>query len=163
MRLVESLIGREVYYLDECGVDHRLFRELARALRGEKIYQSVSGSRRGRTSIISASQNSKLVAPFIFEGSCNSDVVDVYFEKVLLPQIPKGSIVILDNASFHKSPTTKKLVESAGCELLFLPTYSPDLNPIEHIWAAFKKILKPILPASENPTLTISEMSRCYC
>jgi len=160
---VESLIGQEVYYLDECGVDHRLFREWARALRGEKIYQSVSGSRRGRTSIISASQNSRLVAPFIFEGSCNADVVNVYFEKVLLPQIPKGSIIILDNASFHKSPETKRLVDKAGCELLFLPTYSPDLNPIEHIWAAFKKALKPLLPLSDNPSLTISNVSKCYC
>lgn len=163
MRWVESLIGREVYYLDECGVDHRLFREWARSLRGEKIYQNVAGSRRGRTSIISASQSSKLVAPFVFEGSCNSDVVDTYFEKVLLPQIPKGSIIVLDNASFHKSPTTLKLVEEAGCELLFLPTYSPDLNPIEHIWAAFKKILKPILPVSENPTLSIVNMCKYYC
>ena len=155
MRWLERLVGREVFYLDECGVDHRLYREWARAPRGEKIYAEISGGHRKRTSIISASQNSKLVAPFIFEGSCNADVVDAYFEKVLLPQIPKGSIIILDNASFHKSPTTQKLVENAECELLFLPTYSPDLNPIEHVWAKLKTILRGILPTSQDPFSSI--------
>jgi hypothetical protein len=83
-----------------------LFREWGRTFRGEKIYQTVSGSWRGRTRIISASQKSELVTLFIFEGMGKVEVVDAYFEKVLLPAIPKGSVIIWDNASFHQSPTT---------------------------------------------------------
>ncbi len=98
----------------------------------------------------------------VFEGSCTTEVVDAYFGKVLLPAIPKNSIIVLDNASFHKSPSTQKLVESAGCKLLFLPPYSPDLNPIEHIWSAFKRSLKNILPTSLDPFLDISDMCKCY-
>jgi transposase len=72
-------------------------------------------------------------------------VVDTYLAKVLLPFLPAGSVIVLDNARFHGASSTRALVEAAGCELLFLPTYSPDLNPIEHVWAAFKNALRPTL------------------
>src|ERR1017187_7876541 len=116
-RELEKLARRPVFYLDECGGDHRLYREYGRAPRGERIYQAVAGKRRERTSIISASQQGKLVAPLVFQGSCNTEVVDAYFEQVLLPELPPGSVIVLDNARFHQSPTTQKLVEAAGCQL----------------------------------------------
>jgi transposase len=144
-------------------VDHRLYREHGRAPRGERIYQAVAGKRRERTSIIAASRQNKLVAPLVFQGSCNTEVVDVYFEKVLLPALPAGSVIVLDNARFHQSPTTQKWVAAAGCHLLFLPTYSPDLNPIEHLWAAFKTRLRKELATAANPFLFIANMSQYYC
>jgi len=161
-RLLEDLNGRPVFFLDECGVDHRLYREYGRAPKGERIYQEVAGKRRERTSIISASQDGKFVAPFVFQGSCNTTVVDLYFEKVLLPRLLPGSVIVLDNARFHQSPTTAKLVADAGCHLLFLPAYSPDLNPIEHLWAAFKTLLRKELANARNPFLFIANMCQCY-
>jgi transposase len=152
-----------VFYLDECGVDHRLYRERGRALRGQRLYQAVAGKRRERTSVISASQAGKLVAPLVFQGSCNTEVVDAYFAQVLLPALPPGSVIVLDNARFHQSPTTARLVEQAGCQLLFLPAYSPDLNPIEHLWAAFKTRLRQRLSTAANPFLFIANMCQCYC
>ena len=144
-------------------MDHRLYREYGRSPRGERIYQALAGKRRERTSIIAASQENKLVAPLVFQGSCNTEGVDVYFEQVLLPELPPGSVIVLDNARFHQSPTTQKLVESAGCQLLFLPTYSPDLNPIEHLWAALKTRLRKDLATAANPFLFIANMYQCYC
>lgn len=161
-RTLEALAGREVFYLDECGVEHRLHQESGRAPRGERLYAEVAGSCRHRTSIISVAQNAKLVAPFVFEGSCNTEVVDTYFEKVLLPALPKGSVIVLDNASFHQAPSTHKLVADAGCAWLFLPTYSPDLNPIEHLWARLKAALRRILPDAKDPALSISDMCIYY-
>ena len=162
-RELAKFSDRPVFYLDECGVDHRLYREYGRAPRGERIYEVVAGKRRERTSIIAASRHRKLVAPLVFQGSCNTEVVDAYFEQVLLPELPPGSVIVLDNARFHQSPTTQRLVEEAGCQLLFLPAYSPDLNPIEHLWAAFKTRLRKDLPTAANPFLFIANMSQCYC
>jgi transposase len=162
-RELEKLNVQSLYYLDECGVDHRLYREHGRAPKGERIYEAVAGKRRERTSIIAASQQGKLVAPLVFQGSCNTEVVDAYFEQVLLPELPPGSVIVLDNARFHQSPTTQRLVQAAGCQLLFLPAYSPDLNPIEHLWAAFKTRLRKDLATTANPFLFIANMSQCYC
>ena len=144
-------------------MDHRLYREHGRARRGERIYQAVAGQRRERTSIMAAFQQNKLVAPLVFQGSCHTVVVDVYFEQVRLPALPPGSVIVLDNARFHQSPTPQKLVEAASCQLLFLPPYSPDLNPIEHLWAAFKTRRRKDLATASNPFLFIANMSQYYC
>jgi transposase len=77
--------------------------------------------------------------------------------------LPPGSVIVLDNARFHQSPTTVKLVEAAGCQLLFLPSYSPGLNPIEPLWAAFKTRRRRNLATATNPFLFIANMCQCYC
>lgn len=82
---------------------------------------------------------------------------------MLLPALPPGSVIVLDTARFHQSPTTLKLVEAASCQLLFLPACSPDLNPIEHLWAAFKTRLRKDLSTAANPFLFIANICQCYC
>lgn len=73
-----------------------------------------------------------------FKGTCNTQLFEIWIQKILIPELKKGQIVIMDNATFHKSERTKNLIEEAGCQLLFLPPYSPDLNPIEQFWSWFK-------------------------
>ena len=75
-----------------------------------------------------------------FKGTCNTEVFNAWIEQVLLSELKPGQVVIMDNAAFHKSP--KELIESIGYKLLFLPPYSPDLNPIEKYWANLKANIK---------------------
>ena len=140
-----------------------LYRESGRAPRDERIYQAVAGQWRERPRIIAASQHGKLGAPLVFPGRCHTEVVDASFEPGLLPELPPGRGIVRDNARFHQSPTTQRLVEAAGGPWLFLPASSPDLNPLEHLWAAFKTRLRKDLPAAATPFLLIANISQCYC
>ena len=136
---INSLTPRQrekVFYLDEMGVDYRLHSLFARSLRGTPVFEGVEGARIGRANVVALLQHGKdkLTAPFCFEGSCDASVINAYFETQVLADLailPPGSIIILDNAAFHKNQRTIDLVEKAGHTLLFLPPYSPDLNPIE--------------------------------
>ena len=124
----------KIFWVDESGINEDLVREHGRAPRGEKVYGEISGKKFDRHSIVSALNKKKFVAPFGYKGTCDSILFETWIEKVLVPELSPGDVVVLDNATFHKSKKTKQLVEEAKCRLIFLPPYSPDLNPIEHLW-----------------------------
>jgi transposase len=83
----------------------------------------------------------KLVEPMIYQGTADSNTVYAYFEAVL-PNLKQGSVIILDNASYHKSQILKDLFTKYNCTLMFLPPYSPELNPIENLWGTIKQHLR---------------------
>jgi putative transposase len=78
--------------------------------------------------------NGNIIAPLIFDGNRNKAVFEAYVKDILVKELKPGQVLIMDNINFHKSSQVKHLVESKGVSILFLPTYSPDLNPIEHFW-----------------------------
>ncbi len=86
--------------------------------------------------------NKVLFSPFMFEGHCNTQVFERYIEHIVIPNLKPKQILIIDNASFHKSKKIQDLVESVGCRLLFLPPYSLDFNPIEKYWFKLKTKIK---------------------
>jgi transposase len=110
----------------------------------------VSGNRYHRESFIAAKNQSNILAPFCYTGTCNTILFNIWLEKVLVPELMPGQVVILDNASFHKSKTSIEIIQKAGCKVLFLPPYSPDLNPIEKFWANFKRRVREILTLCSN-------------
>ena len=95
---------------------------------------------RGRINAVAAIINSVFVTLSLVEGSMNSDIFYAWITKALLPKLPKGAVIIMDNASFHKRFDILEAIKKSEYILEFLPPYSPDLNPIEHKWAQAKAI-----------------------
>ena len=130
---------RDRVYVDESGINKYFTREYGRAIRGKQIFGALSGLRYTRESFIAAKIESRILAPFCYKGTCNTQLFNMWLKDFLIPELKPGQVVIMDNATFHKSEESRKLIENAGCRILFLPAYSPDLNPIEVFWANFKK------------------------
>lgn len=93
---------------------------------------------------MAALNGDEIKAPIRYSGTANTDLFLYWLEIFLLPVLEKGQVVIMDNCSIHKSPKVKELIESVGCRLIYLPPYSPDLNPIENYWAVMKNNIKKI-------------------
>lgn len=141
MAEIEQVNQADLVYLDESGIDEFLQRDYARAQRGKQVISEVYGRKYGRLSIIAAwlPKAKEMIAPYVFDGYTDGKRFNGWLEKCLLPELKKGQIVVMDNATFHKSKFTKELIESVGCRLLYQPPYSPDLNPIEQQWAVLKR------------------------
>ena len=135
----------KLVYIDESGIDKFISREYGWAIKGQKVYGDVSGKRYARESFIAGLNNGKIIAPFCYKGKCNTNSFNFWVSNYLVPALLPGQIVIMDNATFHKSELTKSLIEQANCKLVFLPAYSPDLNPIEKFWANLKNKIKKII------------------
>jgi transposase len=112
------------------------------APRGERCKARKKSERTARYNIIAALNVNLLFAPFIFEGYSSKEIYETYVEKVLVNTLRPGMVFVIDNASFHKSAKIMKLIEAAGCRVIFLPPYSPDFNPIEHHWTAIKNAIR---------------------
>lgn len=131
--------GKELIYVDECGFAASVTRRYGYAAQGERVPGLCAGERGTRTSLLAARLQGQLEATLLFEGTCETHVFNFWVKKMLCPHLTSNHVVVLDNASFHKSAVTQQLIEKTGAAVLFLPTYSPDLNPIEHDFAALKK------------------------
>lgn len=112
---------------------------------GKRYYESHLGHHTKRISMIGGLCAKEFIAPFMFEGHCNTKVFEAYIEKVLIPVLNPGQTVVIDNASFHKSKRITQLIENAGCQLIYLAPYSPDLNPIEHYWHKIKTCIRKLM------------------
>lgn len=119
-----------------------MVKEKAWSPKGQKIPGERSGSARGRTSVIAGLCCGKAVAPFYFNGYTDTELFCMWLEKVLLPELRPGQVVVLDNASFHPKKRTGEILSKKGCKALFMAPYSPDLNPIEQYWAWCKNKIK---------------------
>ncbi len=117
----------------------RLF---ARAVNGERAVGSIPGSKGGNVSLIGALNLGGLVAAMTVPGSTNTDVFLTYVTEILIPQLWKGAIVVMDNLRVHHAERVRVAIESVGAKIKFLPPYSPDLSPIELCWSKLKQFLR---------------------
>jgi transposase len=135
---IKEIDPSKLVYSDEAGIDDNEVPLTGWAPRGKRCHAQKKAERKTRYNITAALNCNKLFAPFIFEGYSSKAVYETYVEKVLAPALKPGQVLIIDNASFHKSKKIIELIEAVGCRVIFLPPYSPDFNPIEHHWSAVK-------------------------
>ena len=130
--------GKAFVYVDESGFAPTVTRRYAYAPKGQRVSGLRAGQRRPRTSLIAARIGQTFAVPLLFEGTGNTSLFNAWLEKELCPLLYATHVVVMDNVPFHKSAKTQALITHTGATLLFLPPYSPDLNPIEHDFATLK-------------------------
>src|SRR5512133_1721299 len=142
IELAKSLDPRRLVFIDEAGSNVAMTREYARAPRGERAHGSVPRNRGEVTTMLGALDIRGVRAMMTVEGATDGEVFETFLERVLLRKLKPGDIVVLDNVGAHRTADVRRLIEAAGARVLYLPPYSPDLNPIELCWAKLKGILK---------------------
>jgi transposase len=109
---------------------------------GQRLIAKVPHGHWKTTTFLAALRHDRIASPWVLDGPIDGESFQVYVEKVLLPTLRPGDIVIMDNLGSHKGKAVRRLIRSAGAKLIFLPKYSPDLNPIEQVFAKLKHLLR---------------------
>lgn len=143
-RLTEEWSGQLAHlkFLDESGTNLGFTRRFGRARPGQRVVEGTPGNAGPHSTLLAALSTQGVQAPWLLEGAMDGAAFEVYVERVLVPTLRSGDIVLMDNLSFHKAPRIRTLIESVGARLEFLPPYSPDLNPIELCWSKIKTALR---------------------
>ncbi len=142
--LTPYLPVERLMFVDECGAHIALTPLYARAPRGQRAYGSVPCNRGKHTTLIAGLSLEGMQAPFILEGAVDTLTFEAYVEQVLAPSLKPGHIVVLDNLSAHTGDRVRQAISARGCQVLWLPTYSPDLTPIEEAFSKLKAFLRRV-------------------
>ncbi len=142
--LVSRFDVRRLVFVDESGMHTSMDRLRSRAPKGERAYGKVPRNRGKNTTLIASMGLSGMGESMAVEGAPDSEVFEVYVEHFLAPTLREGQVVVLDRLGAHRPKRIRELIEARGAELVFLPSYSPDLNPIEEAFSKIKNILRKV-------------------
>jgi len=140
----------KLVYLDESGIEDNSCPVNGWSLKGSRCFDKKVFQHKRRVSMIAGFCNDSIIAPLVFEGTANSELFETYVKEVLIKELKPGQVVVMDNINFHKRKKIEDLIKSAGASILFLPTYSPDLNPIENHWFRIKHYIRKIAAKFTN-------------
>jgi transposase len=139
---IGTVAPERLIFLDASGVTTQMTRTYGRASRGVRIHQATPQGRGKILTMLGAMSTRGMLAMMTIEEATDSDIFLAYLDHVLCPKLKPGDGVVMDNLSAHKVDGVHQRIEQCGPEVLYLPPYSPDLNPIEKAWAALKQILR---------------------
>jgi len=139
---VAQSIAPHLKFIDESRANLGFTRQYGRAAPGRRVIETTPGTSGAHYTMVATLGLSGVEAPWLFEGAMNTNTFETYVEQVLIPTLRPGDWVICDNLSAHKSNPTRSLIEACGARVIFLPPYSPDLNPIELCWSKVKTALR---------------------
>jgi transposase len=137
-----SLDPKALVFIDETGTNTKMVRAYGRCRKGRRLIGKQPFGHWKTTTFTAGLRCDGITAPFVLDGPMNRDAFLVYVGKVLGPTLAEGDIVVMDNLPAHKGEAVRRLIEATGAKLLFLPPYSPDLNPIELVFAKLKTLLR---------------------
>jgi transposase len=129
-------------FLDESGVSTQMTPLYARCLGGARIHEGTPDSRWKVLTILGAISLRGMIATMTIEAATDREIFLAYLDECLCPKLQAGDVVVMDNLSSHKVDGVRQRIEKCGAKLLYLPPYSPDLNPIEKAWAKLKQLLR---------------------
>jgi transposase len=138
------LDAARLVFIDETGANTRMARTRGRCPKGERLVCKEPLGGWQALTFIAALRLEGMAAPFTIDGAMNGPLFLIYVEKVLVPALKRGDIVLMDNLPVHKVAGVREAIEAAGATLVYLPKYSPDLNPIEQAFAKLKSILRSV-------------------
>ena len=142
-RTYQGLIDpRRLVFIDETWTKTNMTRLRGWAPRGQRLVDKVPQGKWKTATFLAALRNDRIDAPCLFDGPINGERFHAYVEQFLVPTLKPGDVVILDNLGSHKGKAVRKAIRDVGARLVFLPKYSPDLNPIEQVFAKFKTLLR---------------------
>jgi transposase len=133
---------RRFVFVDECSTNVRMVPPRARAPKGERAFGKVPKNWDENVTLISSMTLEGMGASMSIEGSADGDAFLLYIEHFLCPTLERGQIVVMDNLQVHKMKKVRELIDKRGCQLVFLPSYSPDFNPIEEAFSKVKGLLR---------------------
>jgi transposase len=137
-----ELNPERLVFLDETGASTNMARRYGRCPRGERLLSSAPWGHWKTTTFVAALRVGEVTAPCVLDGPMDGESFRAYVEQCLVPTLRQGDIVVMDNLASHKVAGIKQAIEGAGAELRYLPPYSPDLNPIEQLFAKIKALLR---------------------
>lgn len=137
-----EVMGKNIVYLDESGFSVDMPRTHGYSPTGDRCVGERDWHARGRCNAIGAIMKFTLITVCLFDSNINSDIFYAWLTEDLIPKLPEHSVVVMDNASFHKRSDMITVIHREGHTLEYLPAYSPDLNPIEHKWSQAKALRK---------------------
>ena len=141
--MVAAVVDPEsLVFVDECGVHTSLVPIYGYAPRGERLHLPVPRNRGKNTTLLSSMTIEGMGPSLAVEGATTARVFEAYVEQVLAESLRAGQIVVMDNLGAHRPPRIRELIEERGCELMYLPAYSPDYNPIEEAFSKIKNLLR---------------------
>jgi transposase len=139
---IQAIAPEKLIFLDESGVTTSMTRLYARSAGGQRIGEATPGGHWKITTILGAMSLRGMIATMTVEAATDREIFLAYVEQVLCPALRPGDVVVMDNLSSHKVDGVRERIQRVGAEVLYLPPYSPDLNPIEKAWAKLKQILR---------------------
>ena len=142
MKYQGLLDPERLVFIDETWAKTNMTRSHGRAPRGQRLRAKVPHGRWRTLTFLAALRHDRIDAPCVLDGPINGRIFLAYVEQFLVPTLKPGDIVIMDNLGSHKGLAVRRAIRAAGAKLLFLPPYSPDLNPIEQVFAKLKTLLR---------------------